>query len=500
MPNWPVTLIKRRFARRPAPDKRRKRAFLLIAEERSAEFVAACCENAAARGVRPGFSIEHTRALLPTMEIVVDRWNTARDADALLALARWALRFTPAVSPDYPDGLLLDIAGCEHLFGGEDGLLAQLAGDLRRLGFPARIAAAPTSGCAAATARGAAVPLSQIPPGREREALIPLPIAALRIDAQTVTALAEVNLHTIGELLLLPRNDLAARFGPALSFALDAALGNVLEHHAPVLPATPLREAREFDGAVTDFEPVAHTVRELLTTLLERVCPAGCGLRGVEVEVRGVDRVCTRVPLTLTYPTQDVDHIWSLIGPKLEKVKVGFGVERVAVRATHVDPLPSTQAAFWRDAGGTQPRQERQLGELLDRLADRLGPDAAFAVELRESYVPERAFAPRPVLHAQDVLPERRHDANRPSRLFERPEPARVMALVPDGPPIRVEWRGESAHIQAARGPERLAAPWWEPAPLPPRDYFEVQLESGRVLWMYREPESGRWFVQGEWA
>lgn len=58
----------------------------------------------------------------------------------LSALALWCQRFTPFTAPDPPDGVLQDITGCTHLFGGEAGLVAALAARLpgrryrRRLG------------------------------------------------------------------------------------------------------------------------------------------------------------------------------------------------------------------------------------------------------------------------------------------------------------------------------------------------------------------------------
>ncbi len=79
------------------------------------------------------------------------------------------------------------------------------------------------------------------------------------------------------------------------------------------------------------------------------------------------------------------------------------------------------------------------------------------------------------------------------------------MAITPDGPPSWLRWRDESLTITAGIGPERIAAEWWREAnpnasALPTRDYFKVQDASGRWLWVYREIETGRWFLHGEWA
>ncbi len=93
----------------------------------------------------------------------------------------------------------------------------------------------------------------------------------------------------------------------------------------------------------------------------------------------------------------------------------------------------------------------------------------------------------------------------RPLVLLGRGEAAEdVIALVPDGPPQRFRWRRQVHRIAHAEGPERIADEWWR-APAPPRDYYVVEDEMGRRLWVYREglfsPQTPvRWFVHGLFA
>lgn len=93
----------------------------------------------------------------------------------------------------------------------------------------------------------------------------------------------------------------------------------------------------------------------------------------------------------------------------------------------------------------------------------------------------------------------------RPLVLLRRGEAAEdVIARVPDGPPQRFRWRRQVHRIAHAEGPERIADEWWR-APAPPRDYYVVEDEMGRRLWVYREgaftPQAPvRWFVHGLFA
>ena len=88
-------------------------------------------------------------------------------------------------------GVLLDVSGCAHLFGGERALLEDLQARLAGFGYTARAALADTLGGAWAMARfatSAKHPCVVVLTGRQRAALAPLPPAALRLPAATVTA------------------------------------------------------------------------------------------------------------------------------------------------------------------------------------------------------------------------------------------------------------------------------------------------------------------------
>jgi protein ImuB len=106
----------------------------------------------------------------------------------LAALALWCQRFTPLTALDPPDGVVLDITGCAHLFGGEAGLQAALAARLPG----ARMAIADTAAAAWGLARY----------GGE---LMALPVAALRLPPETAARLRKIGVRTIGQLARLPR-------------------------------------------------------------------------------------------------------------------------------------------------------------------------------------------------------------------------------------------------------------------------------------------------------
>src|ERR1043166_7768479 len=105
----------------------------------------------AALGLKPGLALAEARARYPDLAVVAE--HAADDRRLLDGIADWCQRYTPLLAVDPPDGLLLDIAGCAHLYGGEQKLLADLLARIARFGFAARGAVASSIGAAFAAAR-----------------------------------------------------------------------------------------------------------------------------------------------------------------------------------------------------------------------------------------------------------------------------------------------------------------------------------------------------------
>ena len=73
------------------------------------------------------------RAMYPSLPVV--EADLEADRRLLEAIADWCDRYTPLVGLDPPDGLLLDVTGCAHLFGGEAALARDLVCSARAAGF-----------------------------------------------------------------------------------------------------------------------------------------------------------------------------------------------------------------------------------------------------------------------------------------------------------------------------------------------------------------------------
>lgn len=500
LPNWPTDLV-RRWRRLDAGTP-----VVLSRCVHQAEVVASACDRAGRRGVRVGMSLAHARALLPDGPRCVEPIDDWRGARALRRLGARVTRWLPVVSIDGVDGLLCDATGCDLLYRGTDRLVRTIAGNIRRWGVCVRVAAAPTFGAAWALARFGPAPEIVVEPARLCEALAGLPLAGLRLDAGILFEMKRVGLERIAHLLPIPRHALADRYGPLVLLRLDQAMGRAFEVVTPMRAAEPVVAEREFDGPTDRPEVVALASRGLLARLCDALHRRESGCRLLEVRLVRADLS----PLTLTVrtarPTRDVRHLWSLLAGKLEGAHLGFGVCGVRLRAGALAGLPHQQAGHWTpDAAPEAGPDEAAIARLVDTLNARLGVGSVRELRPRESHIPEAAFAMDPVVELRGGGPAPELSRlDRPSLLYDLPRRIDVTFLSPDGPIALVRHAGQSHRVACGTGPERIEPEWWrrhafhDAAFHDARDYFQIKIEDGRVLWVFRA--GGAWFLHGLWA
>src|SRR3954471_23512333 len=116
-----------------------------------------------------------------------------RARKALLPPPAGPCQFTPRVSPEPPQALLLEVQGSLRYFGGRETLLASLKRALGELGLPAMLGEAPTARAALWRARAGGVPIEDVP---------------LAVIGAEEAFFAAIGIGTVGELAALPREGL----------------------------------------------------------------------------------------------------------------------------------------------------------------------------------------------------------------------------------------------------------------------------------------------------
>ncbi len=462
--------------------------------------VHACTRAARTAGIHTGARVVDMRALCPQMR--VEYADTGGDRAALQKLALWARRFCPWTAVDGTAGLMLDTTGSDHLWGGEAQMLREIEGALATLGFSANLACAPTQGAAWALARFGAV-RAICPAGELATQTAPLPARALRLDADTLLLLKRLGLKTVGDLAAVPRVSLARRFSRAPLpqnplMRLDQMMGRLAEPVAA--PDEPPRFAVQSRLAEPVQDPTPH-IPALCAELCAGLAAAGFGARRITLTVYRTDGEVRDVTTATAHASRDPDHLHRLFDGKLERIDPGFGFDLITLAATQAEALAEAQT---RLDGQTDTGAE--LARLVDRLSARLGPRAVRCPAPQESHVPERAedWPPALTTAPRPASPQ----TARPLRLFDTPEEVRVLYAVPEGPPAQFVWRRQTLRVTRFAGPERIAPEWWQDKPgTRLRDYYRVEDDQGRRIWLYRDGILGdgrgevpRWFVHGAFA
>ncbi len=98
---------------------------VFVEKRRGAMRLVALDAHALSLGLVPGMALADARARVP--DLATNDHNPAADVALLVRMADDCDRYTPMVALDPPDGLILDITGCAHIWGSEAALAADLA-------------------------------------------------------------------------------------------------------------------------------------------------------------------------------------------------------------------------------------------------------------------------------------------------------------------------------------------------------------------------------------
>ncbi|WP_328756974.1 Y-family DNA polymerase [Fuscibacter oryzae] len=463
--------------------------FALIHRSANADHLHCLNPLAERHGLRRGMSLADARAICP--DLATRPADLVAEARSLTTLRRWAGRYAPMVAVSGSDGLIADITGVAHLFGGEAEVRGDLHARLAQAGLSVTSAIAGSLGAAHALARhgGGIIAEGALQAGIEH-----LPVSALRIEHATAEALARVGLARIGDLIAQPRAPLARRFGIALIQRLDQILG----HQPEPVSADP--DPPHFGVRMTLPDPIGLTsdVMAGLARLLDRLCTTLAlhrrGARRLRLELRRVDRGTVQVEIGLARAMRDPARILALFAKGVEEINAGFGIDALRLFAAITEPMAPEQIGH-----GAQVKTEDALADLVSRLGNRIGFDRVLRLAPADSLIPERSFQMVSAAWSEPVAAPPWSGPPRPITLFP-PEP---VTQVSGHPPARFRWRRMRLTTLRAQGPERIAPEWWFDDPAwrsGLRDYWRIETQEGPRLWLFHTPQTPSWCVQGEFA
>ncbi|MCX8282223.1 DNA polymerase Y family protein [Phyllobacterium sp. 0TCS1.6C] len=470
-------------------------------------------EKAAAAGLYRGMALTDARAQFEKLDTA---FAAPRQDNALLEkLADWCDRYTPLVAVDEPHGLILDVTGCLHLHGGEEKLLHDIHASLKRHGICVRSAIAANPAAARALARygNGGIAGGGIAGADLKQLLYRLPLTSLEVEHAHLSGLKRAGLLTVGDVDVLPRAALTARFGARTVNRLDALFSR---HSEPISPRriVPICMAeRRMAEPLTFMEAIEGVIRELAGELAQQLKARVEGAREVEAVFFRADGNIRRLRIETGRPVTDAEILMRLLKERLaslsDPLDAGYGFDIIRLAALRVEKTMARQTSLDNHAEETD-----KIGTLVDRLSIRLGSKRVLRPVFVDTHIPERAAILEPATltkvaaaarwNAGDVAGD---PPQRPIRMFHPPEPIEATFEIPDAAPAQFVWRKARHIIVLAEGPERIAPEWWrENSRALTRDYYRLEDDAGRRFWVFREglyernDPDPKWFVHGIFA
>ena len=448
--------------------------------------------NAQAAGVQAGMTLGAAFALLPHLD--ARPRDAARELALMRRLAGIAATFTPQVSIEPPNGLLLEIRPSIALFGGLRQLCRQLRDACRadpvlaQIQLQPRFTLAPTALAALAAARAGArcfITDLGVLPAR----LNPLPLAALRWPEEENTRLLGMGVRTLGELMRLPRAGFAKRFGVERLADLDRLLGRRADPRRRLARRERYRGRLDLDHEIEDHERILEALRPLLEELEQFLRTRQRGITALQCRFHHYRAAPTSCTLRLAHPEANAGRLQSLLRERLATLVLPEPVRRCELRGGALSERPLASASLW-PAGERGHAPAGEMPALIEHLRARLGADAVYGITEVSAHRPEHAHA----------ATEPARDAKLPQGVGASYPPFRRPLWLLRAPQELDSPRGRPRHggeLRLLAGPERIESGWWDGADVQ-RDYYVASNTHGARFWIYRECNAPRtWFLHG---
>lgn len=470
--------------------------FVLAAPSRGRMIIKQVSITAQQKGIFVDMVLADARAMLPSLEVLDDQPGLAEKI--LTKIGGWCIRFTPITAIDPPDGLILDVSGCAHLWGGETIYLNDIATRFHNLGYHIRLAMADTIGTAWAVARFGQNS-SIIEPNGQLNAIMSLPPSALRLDISITERMQKLGLYKISSFIHMPRAVLRRRFGNQLLQSIAYALGEADEILQPLQPAEAYQERLVCFDPIVNKTGIEIALSKLLNKMCNRLKKESKGLRIAVLKCFRLDGKIEQISIGTNHPSCNEQHLFKLFEIKIATIEPDLGIELFILEASKVEDVTALQETLWLANGGIQ---DHKLAELLDKIESKCGNNTIHRFLPAEHYWPERSF--KKALSLQDNPTTTWSDKLRPIILLSEPELIKVTAPVPDYPPMSFRYQDKLHRIKKADGPERIEREWWIEQGMI-RDYYCVEDEEGQRYWLFRSghyegDQLPAWFIHGFFA
>ncbi|CAN5739689.1 DNA polymerase Y family protein [soil metagenome] len=404
-------------------------AFVLVNPERGRMVIKEASIDAQSKGIYRGMVLADARAFFPTIEVI--NYKEGVTQKLLLKFCAWCIRYSPVVVIDLPDGLILDVTGCPHLWGSEDAYINDIVKRINHLDYKVRAAIADTIGAAWAASRFGKYCISVVERNNHINTLLSLPPAALRIEPAILEKMQKLGFYQLASFINIPASVLHRRFGQTFITRLHHAIGKEEENIQPFEPLEPYSERLPCLEPIQTLTGIEIALAKLLDNLCKRLQKESKGVRVCILKCFRLDGKTEQVSIGTTRGSNNTIHLFKLFENKLQNIAPDLGIELFLMEAIKVEDVSSTQETLWKN----NATNNKAIAELLDRMTNKINGLRIKRFLPAEHYWPERSYKAATSFNEKSTIPWRT-DKRRPIILLNKPESIKVTAPVPDYPPM----------------------------------------------------------------
>src|SRR5262245_20803834 len=306
-------------------------------------------------------------------------------------LVECAYAFSPLVEETDENTVVLDIEGCDLLFGSPRDIAKEIAGHAAELGLKVNVALAQNPNAAIHAARhfrGLVI----IAPGKESKRLGDLPLAALdaqlaRVETDRAAEILETlelwGIRSFRDFAALPEAGVSERLGPEGVRLQKLARG---EGDRPLLlaqPAPGFEKSIELDDPIELLEPLSFILARLLNQLCANLQAYGLAACELRLRLKLEDKTEHERAIRLPFPMRDGKVFLKLLLLDIQSHPPGCAIVAASIACEPAKPR-SLQSGLFQPLA---PEPEK-LELVLARLGRLVGANNIGSPELVDTHRP----------------------------------------------------------------------------------------------------------------
>lgn len=427
--------------------------------------------NAAARqaGLQEGMGLGTAAALCHQLQVL--QYQYALEQQQLQELAQGLYQITADITLVPPCGLLLRIHTMLALYQGIEGYWLALQGHLQQQKLSYYFATAHTPLAAKLLALSQHNQLLEDPEGLQ-QAIAQSPLVYSELSSNVLKQLARLNIHHMGDLLTIPRSELANRFAREVNLYLGKLQGDIPHPIVYFHPPQQFKRYLELMYDISQRDTLQHPLKQLFLELEQFLQIKDKVAQATQITLYQREAATLDIAVVAGQGEYKASRWLSLAELKLEQVQLQAPVFAVELQSQQEHlKTPEVSDLFSQQNHALNPQQLQAI------LRAKLGVDAVTGISLNNDPRPELStlYPAQPPCQVPQIhmtaLPQ-----NRPAFLLTAPIPLQEKVTV-------------------YYGPERITCGWWDNHAIC-RDYFIARSSKGHWYWIFKTPKQ-QWFQHG---